>query len=95
MPLLLTILSVAALWSFLTLLVFGLLLIRKGLESVRGHLERITMGVRAIDRQTAPLHLEVPAFVRRLTDTVAATEALTLRLTDAERALGTARRGDA
>ena len=55
MTVLLTVLSVLALWSFLTLLVIGLLLILKPLESVRKHLEQIAMGVRAIETQTAPL----------------------------------------
>ena len=55
MPLLLTMLSVLALWAFLTALVVGLLLVFKPLESIRGHLERITAGVRAIERETAPI----------------------------------------
>ena len=55
MPLLLTILSVLALWAFLTLLVVGLLFIFKALEAIRTHLQRITMGVRAIEQETAPL----------------------------------------
>jgi hypothetical protein len=84
MPLLLTILSVLALWSFLTLLVFGLLLIRKVLEGVRGNMERITMGVRAIERQTAPLDLHVPLFVRLLTGTVPAIDLLIAPLTAVE-----------
>ena len=53
--LLLAIVSVFALWAFLTELVVGLLLVFKALESIRGGLERITFGVRAIERETAPL----------------------------------------
>ena len=53
--LLLTIVSVFALWAFLTELVVGLLLVFKVLESIRGALERITFGVRAIERETAPV----------------------------------------
>ena len=87
MPLLLTMLSVLTLWSFLMLLVFGLLLVRKVLESVRGNMERITMGVRAIERQTAPLELHVPSFVRLLTDTVPAIEQSIVPLTAVERAM--------
>jgi uncharacterized protein YoxC len=55
MALLLTILSVLALWALLGVLVAGLLLILRPLQSVRGYLEKITMGVRAIEKQTAPL----------------------------------------
>jgi hypothetical protein len=55
MTLLLTILSALALWAFLTVLVVALLLVLKALEGIRGHLQRITMGVRAIEQETAPL----------------------------------------
>ena len=92
MPLLLAIFSVLAFWSFLTVLVFGLLLIRKTLESVRGHMERITMGVRAIERETAPLASHVPSFVRLLTDTVAALDLLSTPLAAVDRALSTSRK---
>ncbi|CAN5649105.1 hypothetical protein BH23GEM3_BH23GEM3_11440 [soil metagenome] len=53
--LLLTILSVLAGWAFLSLLVIGLLLILRPLQAVRGYLEKITMGVRAIEHQLVPL----------------------------------------
>ena len=55
MPLLLTILSALALWALLTLLVVGLLLIFKPLEAIRGHLQKINAGVRAIEQETSPL----------------------------------------
>ena len=55
MPLLLTILSALALWALLTLLVIGLLLIFKPLEAIRGHLQKINAGVRAIEQETTPL----------------------------------------
>lgn len=55
MPLLLTVLSVLALWALLSVLIVGLGLIVKLLESVQGHLEKIATGVRAIETQTAPL----------------------------------------
>jgi hypothetical protein len=55
MELLLTILSVLALWAFLLVLSVGLLLIIKSLESVRSTLTRIAMGVRAIEKQARPL----------------------------------------
>ena len=55
MPLLLTIVSVLAVWAFLTELVVALLLVFKTLESIRGALQRIAFGVRAIERETAPV----------------------------------------
>jgi uncharacterized protein YoxC len=55
MPLLLTILSVLALWALLIVLIAGLLLILKPLQSIRSYMEKITMGVRAIERETLPL----------------------------------------
>lgn len=54
-PLLLVMLSVIALWALLVLLAVGLLVILKALESIRGHLRKITAGVRAIEHETAPL----------------------------------------
>jgi hypothetical protein len=53
MPLLLTILSVLAFWTFLGVLVVALLLIFKTLESVRVSLRQIAMGVRAIEQETS------------------------------------------
>jgi uncharacterized protein YoxC len=53
--LLLTVLSVLAVWAFLTLLVVGLLVILKALDGVRRNMEQIAMGVRAIEHQTAPI----------------------------------------
>lgn len=55
LSLLLTILSVLAVWALLTALVAGLLLILKTLESIRGTLQKVTAGVRAIEQETAPL----------------------------------------
>jgi hypothetical protein len=53
MALLLTILSVLAAWTFLGVLIVALLLIFKTLESVRGSLQKIAMGVRAIEQETS------------------------------------------
>lgn len=55
MELVLAILSVLAVWAFLGLLVLGLLFVEKALESIRVSLEHVAMGVRAIEKQTAPL----------------------------------------
>jgi hypothetical protein len=55
MTLLMTLLTVLGIWAFLVVLAVGLLLIEKVLESVRGYLEKIAMGVRAIEKETQPL----------------------------------------
>ncbi len=55
MTLIMAMLSVLAVWIFLLVLVFGLLIIWKALESVRGSMEKIAMGVRAIEKETDPL----------------------------------------
>ena len=70
MPLLLTVLSVLALWSFLTVLVFGLLLMRNTLESVRQRLEQVVIVVRAVEMQTEPLGALAVEFAQELTSTV-------------------------
>jgi hypothetical protein len=62
----LTILSVVAMWAFLTVLVVGLLLVFKVLESVRASLRRIAMGVRAIEQQTKPLGAHASALAETL-----------------------------
>ena len=66
MGLLLTILSVLAVWSLLAVLVIGLLLVLKTLEAVRGSLEKIAMGVRAIEQETKPLAARVEALAATL-----------------------------
>ena len=63
-----TVLSVLAVWGFLTVLAFALLLVRKALESAKTHLQHIEMGVRAIDRQTQPMRDTPRAFARSLRD---------------------------
>lgn len=74
MVLLLTILSVVAVWAFLTVLVLGLLLVLKGLQGVRAAMEKISMGVRAIEKQTEPLGSRADAVARRFGETSEALE---------------------
>lgn len=85
MELLLTILSVLAFWAFLVLLVVGLLLIFKTLESIRGRLERIAMGVRAIEQETMPLAARATQLGNALKDTAAAMIRLTSQLDAVQR----------
>jgi adenylosuccinate lyase len=67
MILLLVILSVLALLALLGTLVFGLLFILSALQGIRTHLEKITMGVRAIEHQVQPLGRRTRAVAASLT----------------------------
>jgi uncharacterized protein YoxC len=87
MTLLLTILSVLAVWAFLTVLIIGLLLILKPLESIRAFLEKITMGVRAIEHQTAPLGARTDTLTGSLQEAERTVRASADRLASAERNL--------
>jgi uncharacterized protein YoxC len=93
MELLLTILSVVALWALLTLLVIALLLILKTLESIRGYLEKIAMGVRAIEIETAPLGTHANTVGASLTGTVSALSSVASGLSQIEQDLDPALAG--
>lgn len=67
--LLLAVLSVLAVWALLGVLAIGLVLVLKTLQSIRGWLERIAMGVRAIETQTTPLGAQVDRLGTWLDDT--------------------------
>jgi uncharacterized protein YoxC len=90
MALLLTVLSVLAVWGLLTVLIVALLLIRKTLEGVRRSLEQITMGVRAIEVQTAPLGSRAIKVVGTLSETVRDFAPLPDGLVDVERQVAAA-----
>ncbi len=90
MTLLLTILSAIGLWTLLALLVIGLQVIYKVLESIRGNLERIAMGVRAIERETRPLAPRARAAAELVTGVDGALGRLTSSLGQVVRALDSA-----
>ncbi len=69
MTLIMAILSVLAVWTFLLVLVIGLLIIWKALESVRGSMEKITLGVRAIEKETDPLGAHAGVLAERIVKT--------------------------
>ncbi len=52
---LLTLLSVVAAWALIGVLLVALLLVVKELQSIRHWFEKITVGVRAVEHQTATL----------------------------------------
>jgi uncharacterized protein YoxC len=87
MPLLLTILSVLALWALLATLIVGLLLILKPLESVRSHMQRIAMGVRAIERETKPLGESAVMLTDTLVQAANAFDGVARQMADVQRDL--------
>jgi hypothetical protein len=52
---LLTVLSVVGAWALIGVLLVALLLVFKELQSIRHWFEKITVGVRAVEHQTASL----------------------------------------
>jgi hypothetical protein len=88
MSLLLTVYSVLAVWALLTALVVGLLLVLKTLESVRGSMEKIAMGVRAIEQETLPLGAHADALAATLAQAPPA-EVVAARVRDVVTALET------
>jgi hypothetical protein len=69
MPLALAVLSVLALWSFLTVLAFGLMLTRHALESVRAHLEHFLPIVLGVETQVKSFGVLAIEFGQELTST--------------------------
>ncbi len=91
MRVLLTILSVLAAWALLGVLMVGLRLIMKQLESIRGHLEKIVWGVRAIEQQTVPLEAHADALAASLGETGDAVGAAAGQLDKSSRDIDAAR----
>ncbi len=91
MPLLLTILSVLAAWALLTVLIVGLQLILKPLQDIRGHLEKIVWGVRAIEHQMLPLGAHADTLTASLGETGDAVGAAAGQLDKVSRDLDAAR----
>ena len=87
MRLLLTILSVLAGWSLLGTVAAGLLLILKPLESIRGTMRKITMGVRAIEEETRPLGPGATTLIGSLGTTAETLGSVAGRLDDISRDL--------
>jgi hypothetical protein len=85
MTLLLSILTVVAVWGLLALLVFALVVLRKPLDATRTHLERVAMGVRAIEHQTEPFERWTKALTGGLADTGRAMQRLHQLLKGADR----------
>lgn len=88
MRLLLAILSVLAGWSLLGTIAAGLLLVLKPLESIRGTMRKITMGVRAIEEETRPLGPGATTLTGSLGTAADTLGSVSARLDDIARELG-------
>src|ERR671939_1485668 len=86
--LLLTTLSVLAGWSLLGSIAAGLLLVLKPLESIRGTMRKITMGVRAIEVETRPLGPGATTLIGSLGTAADTLGSVCVRLDDIARELG-------
>ncbi len=76
MTTLLTILSVLAAWSVLGVLLVGLLLVVKSLQSIRHWFEKTTVGVRAVEHQTSELAARGAVLTQSLREVIDALHAL-------------------
>jgi hypothetical protein len=67
---LLTILSVLAAWALLGVVLVGLLLVVKSLQSIRGWFEKTTVGLRAVEHQTRDLTARGVVLTASLRETI-------------------------
>ncbi len=87
MTLLLTILSVLALWLLLGALIFMLERIRAPLERINRSLAKIAMGVRAIESETGILKAELPTTASALGQIADGGEVIAARLASVDNRL--------
>ncbi len=90
MTLLLVILSVLAVLALLGVLIYGLLFILSALQGIRQHLEKITMGVRAIEHQVRPLGQRTGTAAASLTRVAEAAGNVATGLAETDRRLAAA-----
>lgn len=93
MMVLMSIASVVGAAVFLTVLALGLLLIVKPLQSVRGYLEQIAMGVRAIETHAKSIPHGLGELTERLEPLAEELGRAAERLDEAGRALASRRTG--
>jgi hypothetical protein len=84
MPVPLMVLSVLVAWALLGVLAVGLLLTFKALQSIRGWLEKVLVGVRAVEQQLAPLDTYARALPASMTDAAAVIDAAARRLAETD-----------
>lgn len=89
-PVLLTSLTVVGGWSLLLALIVGLYEILQALESIRTTMEKISMGVRAIEEETGPLGSGIDQLAGSLTAGGAGLNVIADRVGDLTRDLNVA-----
>ncbi len=72
----LTALSVLVAWAMLGVVLVGLFLMTKSLQSIRHWFEKTTMGVRAVEHQTRDLTARGAVLTASLRETIEALQAL-------------------
>ncbi len=82
MTTLLTILSVLAAWGLLAVLLVGLLLVVKSLQSIRHWFEKTTVGLRAVEHQTRDLGTRGAVLATSLREAIEALDAVSGRRPD-------------
>lgn len=75
MTTLLTILSVLAAWALLGVVLVGLFLVMKSLQSIRHWFEKTTVGLRAVEHQTRDLGARSAVLAASLRETIGALDA--------------------
>ncbi|MDP9068453.1 MAG: hypothetical protein M3N53_08970 [Actinomycetota bacterium] len=85
MTTLLTILSVLAAWALLGVLLVGLFLVLKSLQSIRHWFEKTTVGLRSVEHQTRDLSTRGAVLVASMRETIEALNAASGRQPERER----------
>ncbi len=85
MTTLLTILSVLAAWALLGVLLVGLFLVLKSLQSIRHWFEKTTVGLRAVEHQTRDLPTRGAVLVGSMREAIDALNAASGRQQERER----------
>ena len=89
MQLLLVVLSGLALLALLVVLLVALIRVQQALDGINLSMSKITMGVRAIESETAILKAEAPTTLAAMTALADGGEVIAARLSSAEARLGT------
>ncbi len=71
----LTILSVLVAWALLGVVLVGLFLMVKSLQSIRHWFEKTTVGLRTVEHQTRDLHVRAAVLTASLRETIDALDA--------------------
>lgn len=79
MTTLLTVLSVLGAWALLGVLLVGLFLTLKSLQSIRHWLEKTTVGLRSVEHQTEGLDVKGAALAASLREALAALQTASRR----------------